>query len=1176
MIPLGSLIWFAMRTLLVALCLHVALVPAAVAHEDGGGKVDFSRDILPILSDRCFECHGPDEAERKADLRLDTPEGAFEDLGGYAAFVPGNLDDSEAWQRILLEGSGRMPPVKSGLEVSIDERDALRRWIEEGAVWERHWAFVPPVRPEVPEVEREDWPRNPIDHFILARLEAEGLQPSQAASPETLQRRMGLDLIGLPPTLEEQENFHSASSELALASEMERLFASPHFGERMALEWLDAARYADTNGYHRDASRTMWLWRDWVIDAFNENKPYDEFVVEQLAGDLLPDATIEQRIATGFNRNHMINDEGGAIAEEYQVEYVVDRVRTTSTVFMGLTMGCAQCHDHKYDPVTHEDYYRFYAFFNKLPERGLDGTGAPAVPALSVPQPEQEREIARVDERMRAIEARMEEPQPELDLREANWTEGLATKLEERWEILRPNVAKSTGGAELEVLEDHSILVSGKNPDTADYEVGLYTSSEQIRALRLELLTHESFAHNSVARTTHGNLVLSELVLEASSLRDPSQVQTVEFTGAVADYSQDRYPVAYAIDGKRDTGWAVDGHELIENRSALFFPKEPFGYPGGTVLRAKLGQYFGTKHTLGRFRFALSTDPEFARAALPTELSAWSMAVIPGDASALYFEPVELAADLDFEVREELTDGEVHALKGTSRAFVLRRTLTAPTARELELSLGSDDSLVVRLNGELVHENPAQRGARADQDRVTLELPAGESTLTLKVVNYGGPGGFSFAVRRDGIPVMPCEVTAAARVEPGERTERQSAALRDYFRRNEWEEWALMTDELAKLEEERSSIEMRTPSMMVMRDEPGVRDTMILERGRYDRPVRKVVPGVPSSLPPLTARGDEADRLDLARWLVDPEHPLTARVAVNRLWQTIFGEGLVTTSEDFGLQGAYPSHPELLDWLAVEFIESGFDVKQLLSLMVSSATYRQSSRVTPELLERDPENRLCARAPRFRLAAELVRDNALAIAGLLNRELKGPSVRPYQPAGLWAEISFNNQDRADSDFYTPDVGANLYRRGLYTFWKRALPPPALQTLDAPTREVCVVRRGRTNTPLQALVLMNDPTYVEAARSLAQRVLREGGDDEAGLELAFRCAVAREPSEAEQSLLQSFLDEERARFRDDPERAEELVSVGDSMRDADLPVVEHAAWTALCSLILNLDETLNRN
>jgi hypothetical protein len=790
-----------------------------------GPRIDFAREIRPILSENCFRCHGPDAEERKAKLRLDTREGAFGKLrSGGSAIVPGDAKKSELIARITAaDPAERMPPAKFNKHLTPSQIDLLRRWIDQGADWSEHWAFVPPRRPVLPAVRHKDWPRNGVDYFILARLEREGVQPSPEAERGTLIRRLTLDLTGLPPTPAEVDAFVADKKPGAYERVVDRLLNSPHFGERLAVDWLDAARFADTHGYHIDAGRDMSRWRAWVIDAFNRNMPFDQFTVEQLAGDLLPDATPAQRIASGFNRNHMINFEGGAIPQEYHNAYIVDRVNTTTTVWLGLTIACAQCHDHKYDPISQKEYYQLYAFFHNVPESGLDGSKGNAAPMLKIP----------------------------------------------------------TG----------------------------------------------------------------------------TQQQTLEELG----------------------------------------------------------------------RQVQQADRELTSAA--------------GDA------------------------------------------------------------------------------ARAKQ----------------------------------------------------------------------------ATERLAKLKKEKEQIENRLASTMVMQEMQPPRDTFVLVRGQYDKFGDKVKAGVPAALPPFPT-GAPANRLGLAKWLVDPGHPLTARVTVNRFWQMVFGTGLVKTAEDFGAQGEPASHPELLDWLAVEFREpsaaplgvggkSTWNVKGIIRLLVTSATYRQAARVTPELLARDGDNRLFARGPRFRLQAEFIRDQALAVSGLLNRDIGGPSVSPYQPAGLWQELAARTDSKNwSAQFFVQSHGKDLYRRSMYTFWKRTSPPPQMITFDAPDREVCTVRRSRTNTPLQALVLMNDPTYVEASRKLAERMMTEPVGrisnpshtmTEERIVFAFRLATARYPSTREVAVLKRIYDKQLAAYRQDMKAVMQLLAVGESPRNEQLQPAELAAWTIVASVILNLDETVTK-
>ncbi|MGD2018877.1 MAG: PSD1 and planctomycete cytochrome C domain-containing protein [Planctomycetota bacterium] len=977
-----------------------------------GDPVDFAREVRPILAEHCFACHGPDAAARKADLRLDLEEDAVRDRGGYAVIDRSSTADSELLLR--LHGDGvleRMPP-ESEPPLSAEEEAVLRRWIGEGAPWGAHWAFRSPERPELPAVSSavSSAGLDPIDALVERRLAAEGLAPAPEADRHTLLRRVTLDLTGLPPTPEEIEAFVGDPRPDAFERVVDRLLASPRFGERMALQWLDVARYADTNGYSIDGGRHMWAWRDWVIEAFNANMPFDRFTVEQLAGDLLPDADDSTRIASGFNRNHMNTHEGGTIEEEYLVEYAADRVATTSQAWLGLTMGCARCHDHKYDPISQREYYRFFAYFNSITDRGNDGDGGVnSVPFIPVFSSEQRARLDALAAERAEVEAALSADTDASRARLASW-------------------------------------VAGEGRRAADREPP---------------------------------------VLGPWSMAGP-------FTAANGDE-------AY----RRDFG--------------------PEPGPEGV-------------------------DGSGAAAEDPAE------------------EPVE------WVLREDLADGVPHSLPTINAATYLRRTLDCAEGDVLELAFGSDDSIHVWWNGVSVLDANVRRGVAPYQEQVRVRAREGANELLVKVVNYTGPGGVYFQLASSGLPAEVREVMA---LDEAERSDAQRAALAAYHRSIDP---ALdgLRGRLEALGADAAAIEAspRTTAM-VMEERAMRRPAHVLMRGVYDQKGDEVQPGTPSILPPLPADA-RPDRLGLAEWLVRDDHPLTARVAVNGYWQLLFGAGLVDTPEDFGVRGALPSHPELLDLLAVDFVESGWDVKGMLRRMVLSAAYRRDSSSTPELLARDPENRLLARGPRFRLQAELIRDLALSAGGLLSPRIGGPSGRPYQPDGLWREMSHFGSTPATEQVYVQDHGEGLYRRGMYTIWKRTVPPPTLAAFDAPSREVCVVRRSRTNTPLQALVLLNETGFVEASRAIAQRVLLEGGaDDGARGRYLFLLVLGREPGPADREVLAGLLARERARFAARGEDAAALLEVGESPRDGSLDPSEHAAWTLAAALVLNLSEAVTR-
>jgi hypothetical protein len=997
-------------------------------------RIPYDREIRPILSDRCFKCHGPDAQQRQAGLRLDEMEAAFKPAeSGKTPIVAGKPDASELVRRLFTEDADeRMPPPDSDKQLSDAERELLRQWVAQGAEYRRHWSFVPPVRPALPNVKNERWVQNPIDRFVLARLEQEGLSPSRRADNSTLIRRLSLDLTGLPPTLEEVDAFQQSAirnPQSAIGSTVDRLLASPRYGERMALEWLDAARYADTHGYHIDSHRDMWKWREWVIEAFNRNLSFDRFTIEQLAGDLLPAATLEQKVASGFNRNHMINFEGGAIPEEYLNNYIVDRVNTTATVWLGLTIACTQCHDHKYDPLTQKDFYQLYAFFNNVPEQGLDGRKGNAVPLIKIPSPAQQRKSEQFAAQIVEIEERIKLPHAEVDAAQAAWERAVLDEKPAEWRPLELETFASLGGAALARFDDASLLAFGANPAQETYRVAVSSSLRRLTAVRLEVLPDESFAAKGPGRSVNGNFVLTEVRV----IVDPAGPRKLK--AATADYSQKDFAVAAAIDGKPDTGWAIYP-QVGKPHSAVFEFDQPLESAAATLAIELDFQSTFAQHQFGRFRLLGTDSPD-----------------------------------------------------------------------------------------------------------------------------------------PHGVQTLPEKIRKILAIAADQRDPAQLAEVRSYYRTSFSPVAKRWNEELAVLKKSQEELEKQIPNAMVMQELDKPRDTYLLVRGQYDKRGEKVVAGVPSALGELPS-GAAGNRLGLGQWLVQPDHPLTARVIVNRYWQMYFGTGLVKTSEDFGSQGEWPSHPELLDWLATEFIASGWDVKHMQRLIVTSATYQQSSAVTPALAARDPENRLLARGPRFRLPAELIRDQALAISGLLDRRMGGPSVSPYQPAGLWEEMAFGREFTAQS--YVQSHGADLYRRGMYTFWKRTVPPATMSTFDAPDRETCTVRRLRTNTPLQALVLMNDPTYLEAARKLAERMLREGGSSpQERIALAFRLSTARPPSPRELAVLEQIFQQQLKAYQQNSEAAAKLLSIGESPRSEEFDATELAAWSMVASVIMNLDETVTK-
>jgi hypothetical protein len=1001
------------------------------------GEIDFNRDIRPILSDKCVFCHGPDEEQRQADLRLDTKEGAFADLGDRAAIVPGDLEKSELIVRITSDDEFvQMPPPDSKRSLSSKEIELLKQWVREGAEWKQHWSLIKPERPDVPAVMKKDWPRTPIDHFILKRLEQEGLAPSSAADKETLIRRVTLDLTGLPPTLEEIDAFLADDSPDAYEKVVDRLLDSPRYGEHMAAAWLDVARYSDSNGYQGERTRTMWPWRDWVIRAFNDNMPFDRFTIEQLAGDLLENPTRDQFVATGFHRNHMLNGEGGRIAEESRVNYVIDRVNTTSTTWLGLTMACCQCHDHKYDPLTQLDFYRFYDYFNHIDETGRVDAGGNAKPVLALPtdsQLERERELQQ------QIADLLNERKTLFEPDKLNaWEAELQAKLAQSdgkpyWRPLTPTQFVSQNGQDHDIKPDGSVFLSGKNPEKDVYRITYPVSQGRVTGLRLDALKHDSFTNGGLARSDSGNFVLTEVEF-VFTLPDGTEV-VPEIASAEAEFEQGNLTIEKAFDGNPTTGWAVNKPgDMKHDRSAVF----------------------------------------------------------------VFEQPVELKAE--------------GALSATLR-------FESP---------------------HLYHQMNWLRMSVCDADKPQL----------------------------DGSNDPPPGVLAALKVDSSERTDDMRKALREHYAATD--EAVVKLDK--RLQQTRDKLNKHTNSYlktMVMRERKELRETYRLQRGVWDNPDKsQLLHGdVPAALPDIP-EGAPSNRLTLARWLVSEENPLTARVTMNRFWQQVFGTGIVKTAEDFGTQGEPPSHPDLLDWLAVEFIESGWDVKHMLKLIVMSSTYRQSSHVTQEKLQRDPYNRLLARSPRYRLSSLVLRDQALFVSGLLHEEIGGEPVKPYQPEGVWLEMTLGKIK------YEQDHGDDLYRRSIYIFWRRSVGPTML--FDSSARQVCTVKQSRTNTPLHALTLMNDITYVEAARKMAERVMKQGGSEDAErLTYAFRLATGRFPTDREQQTLLQVLANVREKLSEDKAGVDELLSVGEAPVDETLVRTELAAYAGVMNVILNLDEVLTR-
>jgi hypothetical protein len=1016
--------------------------------------IRFNRDVLPILADKCFHCHGPDSARRKASLRLDREEDALKKRDGHAAIVPSKPDESELIRRTTSnDADEKMPPKGSGRDLSPAQIDILKRWVAEGAKWEKHWAFVAPARPDLPAVKDANWSRTAIDRFTLSRLEKEGLKPSAEADRATLIRRMSFDLTGLPPTPSEVDDFIRDQSPNAVEKLADRLLASRRYGERMAWRWLEAARYADTNGYQTDAERYMWRWRDWVIEAYNRNLPFDQFTIEQIAGDLLPSATLDQRIATGFNRNHRGNGEGGIIPEEYAVEYVADRVETTSTVWLGLTIACTRCHDHKYDPFTQKEFYRLFAFFNNIPEKGRAEKYGNSVPLIKAPTKDEAKKLAELEQRVRDAE--------------------------KQWRGFDGKIAIAQQAWENSVKKDE---VADWLPDR-----GLQSSPTKF--------------------TFHDG------------------EETLRPAGRVG--------VGLELDGKRfaDAGNVGDfGFDDKFSFSLWIYPRKPNGAIFSRMVDEPQGEGYGLHLVDGKLQLHFTKrwldDALRLETQAPLTTNFWNQIVVTYDGS--------------------------HMCQGV-KIYVNGEAVKTKT-------------LLDELNQSFQTKEPLRIGNAGSKENRFDGVVDG-----LRIYNRVLD---SSEARYLSVPTPLAEILAKP---TDQRSAAELAKLRGYFLERAAPEKILQTlQAVREAREEHRKFDESISTVMVMEDMPKARDSFVLLRGQYDRPGEKVAAGTPATLQPLAASRATANRLDFAKWLVSPENPLTARVAVNRIWQMHFGIGLVRTSEDFGTQGDFPSHPELLDWLATEFVRTGWDVKRMHKLIVTSAVYQQSSKVkseTPHSALRtphsiDPDNRLLSRFPRNRLSAEMIRDQALFTSGLFVEREGGPSVKPYQPPGLWDELSGVGD-------YTPDTGEKLYRRSLYTFWKRTVAPPTLSAFDAAGRETCWVRESRTNTPLQALTLLNDVTFVEASRKFAERIIRESTKPNERLAMAFRHVVSRPPTDKELSLLLKSLEKQLIAYRADPEAAKKALKVGESAADKRIDAVELAAYAAVCRLILNLDEAVTR-
>ena len=1051
----------------VCVLLTLTFLHSTIASE----KVSFNKDIRPILSNKCFFCHGPSEKSRKAKLRLDLENEAFKERNGFAAFVRKSLDKSEAWHRIKSEDPDEvMPPPEFKKELTNSEINTIKAWIEQGAEWEGHWAFLPVQETKEPKAGLPRWVRNPIDSFILETLSKNGLHPSPETDRRTLIRRVYFDLTGLPPTPEETNDFLLDHTPSAYEKIVDRLLASDAYAERMTLVWMDAARYGDTSVFHDDGPREMWPWRDWVLNAYKNNMPFDQFSVEQLAGDLLPNATEAQKIASGFNRNHATTDEGGVIAEEFRVEYVVDRVKTTGNVWMGLTMECAQCHDHKYDPISQEEYFQFYAFYNNNADPGMQTRRGNTAPMLEIVSPERKKQLEDLTQKQKDLAAKMNARKKQATPQFAKWLEEATSNLDE------------------------------------------YNSAQEPTGLIAHLPLDEFIDNKTV-----------DLVRETNACQLQGKAKVV---------GQAKFGGGIKIEGNGFLEVKNFGN-LEHNKSFSYgawvkIPRENFG--GAIFAKMDEGNGFrGYDLWMEKGKVGLHVINKWPSNALKVV----SKAKAPIKKWTHFF--ITYSGNSKEDGVEIYIDGK------KQEKTIQKDSLSQTIITDKPLRLGR-------------RFNTAQtNGAEIDDVRFYSRA------LTQQEVE----------VLSESDPISPILA-----VEENNRTRAQKEVLIAHYFQSKDKPYQQIYKQKKSTDKSLADLRSKKLTSMIMGDNPPNkrRKTYLLMRGQYASPdkSKEILPDTPAFLPPMKEDLPK-NRLGLAKWLLDKEHPLTARVTVNRYWQTIFGRPLVATPGDFGSQGSWPTHPDLLSWMAKDFVDHEWNVKRTIKQMVMSSTYRQSSVTRPEHLQKDPTNLYHARAPRFRLMGEFVRDNALAVSGLLNREFGGPGVKPYQPSGLWVEVSLSGKRR-----FVRDKGEKLYRRSLYTYWKRSAPHPGLMAFDTPTRETCTLERQRTNTPMQALVTLNDEQFVEASRAFAQRILKSSAKTFTDrVDWAFEVATGHPADELRKQVFEDTYKYQKEKFTAEPNRAKELLEAGETPRDTSINANEHASWTVLASLLLNLDETLNR-
>ena len=1152
---------------LIASCLSACLVAPVSAAPP---PVDYNRDIRPLLSKYCFACHGSDEPHREAGLRLDQRASALKPLdSGFTAITPGKVEDSELFLRISSdEPSERMPPAATGNRLTAGQIELIRRWIAEGAPYAEHWAFVPPQRPALPPVQDKTWPKNGIDYFIQAKLEQHGLSPRPEADRHALIRRASFDLRGLPPTPAEVDQFVKDTHPEAYSLLLDRLLADPAYGERWARVWLDLARYADSAGYGSDPLRPiMFRYRDWVIEAFNSNMPFDEFTTAQIAGDLLPNPTLAQRMATAFHRNTMTNTEGGTDDEEFRVAAIRDRVDTTVQVWMGLTMGCAKCHNHKYDPISQKDYYQFYAIFNQTADKDLPSE-APTIPA---PTPAMVAQAKDLDAQIAVLRKQLATPTEALATAQSQWEAGLQTTAQ--WAVLTPTKFESEHETDFQPLPDGSILATGKSSTNGKYTITAQTELPKILAVRLEALPDDRLPKKGAGRADDGTFILSRFSATAVELERQNQpvvgrflriqlpgpkrvlslAEVEVFHGdqniarqGTASQSSTAFdgPANLAIDGNTDSDYAHKSTTHTGNETAPWWELD-----------------LGGDRPLDRVKLWNRTDGAlFSRSA--------NARIQVLDAARKPVWEHQLVTPTPQVELKPTHDREIHF----NRAVADFSQSGFPVGNAVRQAKLTDSGWSVGGQTDRPHAAVFIAGAPVESD--------GEQQLTFSLEHrYRTPGRllgrFRLSVASEPALLerasLPADLLAIVDRPASERSPADQSRLAEYYRG--------IAPALQPLRNQIQKLEKSKPvfpvlPVMVELPEKDRRKSFIQIKGNFLSPGEEVTAALPDAFRLQDVGSQSPDRLAVARWLIHRNNPLTARVMVNRLWAQLFGRGLVETEEDFGMQGMYPSHPKLLDWLAVEFLQpesstaKAWDIKATLKQLMLSATYRQSAVVSPAALEKDPQNRWLSRGPRFRLEAEMVRDQALALSGLLSRKMYGPSVFPPQPNGMW-QAAFNGQRT-----WTTSQGDDKYRRGLYTFWRRTVPYPSMATFDAPSRETCAVRRIRTNTPLQAFVTLNDPVYVEAAQALARRIVREGGTTPADrIRFALELCLARPASESQIAALLKLYNSEFAHYQTAPQAAVSLATEPLGPLPTDMKAEELAAWTVISNVLLNLDAVL---